>query len=235
MLAHGLDQHVAPAPLLGPDRPARRVAGGIETVEARAHVEAVVGAALRDRSGTRSVRGRRVKRRRRRGRGLDQREIDGRARRMLRSRADIAAQQRSLRHSREEALGWSFRAAVIHPFRHGAHGARRPIAIINLEREPRGRKLRLHALERGRDIPPENAFRGFIAGQRPADEIVGAGIPNLLRDGRVDVAQINEAGRQRALRRNVLHDRDKHRCNRGAKDPRSNFVRLSANEWHPIS
>src|SRR5919108_1071500 len=61
LLAHGLDQHVAPTPLFASDCSARGVAGGIETVEARAHVEAIIGAALRDRGGKRAIGPPRVK------------------------------------------------------------------------------------------------------------------------------------------------------------------------------
>src|SRR5262249_56271235 len=48
LFAHGRDQHVSPAPLFGADGGARSVARGIEAVETRAHVDRVVGAALRE-------------------------------------------------------------------------------------------------------------------------------------------------------------------------------------------
>src|SRR5262249_8760031 len=54
---------------------------------------------------------------------------------------------------------------------------------------------------------PENALRGLIAGKRPSDEVVGAGIADVLRDGRIDVAERDEARRQGALRGRGLRRR----------------------------
>src|SRR5262249_33686244 len=57
LFAHGREEHLSPAPLFGADGGARGVAGGIEAVETRAHVDRVVGAALRERPGARPVGG----------------------------------------------------------------------------------------------------------------------------------------------------------------------------------
>src|SRR5690242_19124374 len=53
-LAHRRDQRVAMAPLLRVDSTACGVARRVQAVVARAHVEAVVGRALRGRAGTRA-------------------------------------------------------------------------------------------------------------------------------------------------------------------------------------
>jgi hypothetical protein len=110
------------------------------------------------------------------------------------------------RAGRPRGLG----AAVVDPRRHGAHGAGRPVAIVNLERESRGREVGLHALERGRDVSAENALGGLIAGKRSPDEIVGAGIAHVLRDARIDGAKIDEARGQSALRGGGLHQRGEY-------------------------
>src|SRR5262249_18034984 len=68
----------------------------------------------------------------------------------------------------------------------------------------------------GRDVLPENALRGLVAGKRPSGEIVGAGIANVLRDGRIDGAKTNEARGQSALRRGILYHYGEH--DRGSDD-----------------
>src|SRR5262249_16527433 len=55
LLAHGREEHVSPAPRFGADGGARGVARGIEAVETRAHVDGIVGTALRERGGARPV------------------------------------------------------------------------------------------------------------------------------------------------------------------------------------
>src|SRR5262249_57644692 len=55
LFAHGLEEHSSPAPLFGADGAARGVARGIEAVETRAHVDNIVGAALREWGGASSV------------------------------------------------------------------------------------------------------------------------------------------------------------------------------------
>src|SRR5262245_15084519 len=60
LFAHCLDQRISPAPLFGSHGGARRVARGIKAVEARAHIDAVVGAALGRGAGAGSVSGGRV-------------------------------------------------------------------------------------------------------------------------------------------------------------------------------
>src|SRR5215831_3421969 len=60
LFAHGREERLAPAPLFGADGGARGVARGIEAVETRAHVDGVVGTALRERGGARPVSSRRV-------------------------------------------------------------------------------------------------------------------------------------------------------------------------------
>src|SRR5438876_9392049 len=69
LFAHGVEEHLAPAPLVGADGSARGIARGIEAVETRAHVDGVVGTALRERGGARPVSRRRIEGRGRRGRG----------------------------------------------------------------------------------------------------------------------------------------------------------------------
>jgi len=59
-----------------------------------------------------------------------------------------------------------------------------------------------------------------------ADEVVGSRVAHVLRYRRIDVAQINEAGRQGALCGRRLRHREKHHRNCG---------RSSAGELHPIS
>src|SRR5262245_10023140 len=66
LFAHGLVEHPSPAALFGADGGTRGVARGIEAVETRAHVDGVVGTALRERGGARPIGGRRVEGRRRR-------------------------------------------------------------------------------------------------------------------------------------------------------------------------
>src|SRR2546430_405969 len=88
-----------------------RVARGIKAVEAGAHIDAVVGAALSGRAGAWTVAGGRIEWRSRRRLSLDQREIDGVAGRMPRPRGDIAeSEQRALRQLREVPLGRRFPA-----------------------------------------------------------------------------------------------------------------------------
>src|SRR5262249_34019676 len=148
--------------------------------------------------------------------------------------SDIAEpHQRIFWQSGEEALRGAVGAAIVHPFRHAAHGARRPIAIVNLERESRARKVRLHSLERSRDVLPENALCRLVAGQRPADEIVESGVTNILGDARVHVAQINKTGGQRALRPCMFPQREK--CDRDRGGPRSKGGRFSAIQSHAMS
>src|SRR5258708_23342782 len=55
LFAHGLEEHLAPAALVGADRGPRGEARGVEAVETRAHVDAVVGTALRERGGARTL------------------------------------------------------------------------------------------------------------------------------------------------------------------------------------
>ena len=88
--AHGGKQRDARALLLGGNRGAQGVAAHVETVEAGAHVEAVVGRALRRRAGAGAVARRRFVWRYRLRRPLDEREIDRRAGRMRRLRRDVA-------------------------------------------------------------------------------------------------------------------------------------------------
>ena len=57
LLAHSLEQNPAPALLLGANRSACGMAGIVETVITRAHVDAVIGTALCDGTGTGSVSG----------------------------------------------------------------------------------------------------------------------------------------------------------------------------------
>src|SRR5215813_13618015 len=84
LFAHGLEQHLPPAPLFGADGGARGVARGIEAVETRTHVDSIVGAALRDWGGASSVGELRVEGRGRRGPSPHQREVDGGPARMPR-------------------------------------------------------------------------------------------------------------------------------------------------------
>ena len=79
---HGRDQEGAPALLRGRVRGACRVAARIEAVEAAAHVEAIVGRALRRRPRAGPVSRGAVERRRWRGGPLDEREINRAAGRM---------------------------------------------------------------------------------------------------------------------------------------------------------
>src|SRR5260221_3936591 len=55
LFAHGLEEHLAPAALVGADGGARGEARGVEAVETRAHVDGVVGTALRERGGARTI------------------------------------------------------------------------------------------------------------------------------------------------------------------------------------
>ena len=73
---HRRVQRAAPAPLLGLDRPVRAVALDVKTVEAGAHVDAVVGRALVGRAGAGAVTRRGIKARDGRRRQSDQCEID---------------------------------------------------------------------------------------------------------------------------------------------------------------
>src|SRR5215470_15925354 len=76
---------------------------------------------LRCEPGARAIVGGPIEGRGRRGRRLDQREVDRGAGRMLRSRSDIAEpHQRIFWQSREEALRGAVGAAIVHPFRHAA-------------------------------------------------------------------------------------------------------------------
>src|SRR6185295_11294595 len=95
-LGHGGDQQVAHAPLLGTDGRAGGVALAIEAVVAGPHVDAVVGRALRGRTGARPVGHGRVESRSRRRRCLDQRQIDGRAGGMGGEAGDVAEREQAV-------------------------------------------------------------------------------------------------------------------------------------------
>src|SRR5262252_5023748 len=67
LFAHSVEEHPSPAARFGADGGTRGVARGIEAVETRAHVDGVVGTALRERSGASSVGDLRIEGRGRRG------------------------------------------------------------------------------------------------------------------------------------------------------------------------
>src|SRR3974390_1012802 len=54
----------------------------------------------------------------------------------------------------------------------------------------------LDALERQADIAFDDAFGTFVTGERPADEIVHAGVTDVLADGRIDIAETDKTAGQ---------------------------------------
>jgi hypothetical protein len=76
------------------------------------------------------------------------------------------------------------------------------------------RERLLDAFQRQSDIALHHAFAGLIARERAADEIIPAGVADVLDDGRIDVAQEHEAAGQalrvsRVRRPHRHQDRDK--------------------------
>src|SRR5262249_27044766 len=102
----------------------------------------------------------------------------------------------------KEALG-AIGAAVMRPLRHGAHGTVWAVAVIDLEAEALLFELGLNALERRRHLAPKNALGSVIAVERAADELVGAGIADVMRNGRIGVVQEDKIVRHGGLRRRV--------------------------------
>ena len=76
---------------------------------------------------------------------------------------------------------------------------RRPVTIEHLQRQFLPRKFLLHGPEAKPHVPLDHAFHRAIARNRPAHEIVYAGVADVLDDGWIDVAQEREVAGQ-ALR-----------------------------------
>src|ERR1700730_1779090 len=201
LLSHRVKQNFSLVPLFGRDKRARRVAGGIETVESRAHVDAVVGAARGRRRGARPIRRPRIEGHNRRTRARNERKIDCVAARMLGMRSNIAQpKQHALVQFRKKPFGRCFGPSIVCPCSHGVHRPHWTIAVINLQREPGWGDVRLDALERGRGILAQDALWSLVSRKWPADEIVETSIADVLGDRRINVTQIDEALRQSILR-----------------------------------
>jgi hypothetical protein len=82
------------------------------------------------------------------------------------------------------------------PCDHVGHHARRPIAIEHLQRQVLPGEFLLNALQSQPHIALHHAFGGAIALDRPAHEIVHAGIADVLDNRGIDVAQIDEIAGQ---------------------------------------
>jgi len=89
--------------------------------------------------------------------------------------------------------------AVPRPCHHVGDRALWPVTVEHLQRQLLRRQQVLDPPQRHGDLSLHDAFGRLIACERPADEIVRAGIADVLDDGRVDIAQIDETTRQ-ALR-----------------------------------
>ena len=87
-------------------------------------------------------------------------------------------------------------ASVMSPRGHGAGSSDWPIAIVHFQAEVLPCQVRLNLFERFRCFAPQHAFGCTIAGKRIAGEIVTGCVPNVLGDARINVAQINKAGRK---------------------------------------
>ena len=127
--------------------------------------------------------------------GARQRQIDGRAARMARTRRDIAvAEQHALID-----LGIKFALAdrvveIVRPAHEIGDGARRPIAIERLEHETLRGEVAGHLRQRFGGGLGQEATRRFIAVDRPADEIVRAGIARVHDQPGHDGGGIDEGG-----------------------------------------
>ncbi len=116
---------------------------------------------------------------------------------MLRLRGDVAEpEQIALLQCRVKALGGVAVVVTMRPGFHRAHRAGGAVAVVDLQTEVFVRKVGLHELERFGRLAAQDAFGSAIAGERVAGEIVGRRIAHVLRDAGVDVAQVDEAGRQ---------------------------------------
>ena len=110
---------------------------------------------------------------------------------------DIAEpEQIRLAEGRVVALSGDRLLAVPGPGHHVGDGAHRAVAVEHLERQILPGKLPLHALQPQADFPLHHALGGAVARERPADKIVRAGISDVLDDGGVDIAQVDEAAWQ---------------------------------------
>ena len=86
--------------------------------------------------------------------------------------------------------------AIFRPCHHVGHRARRAVAIEHLQRQFSFCEILLDRFQPQADLPLHHAFGGAIAVQGTADEIVHAGIADVLDDRGIDLAQIDEAARQ---------------------------------------
>jgi hypothetical protein len=73
------------------------------------------------------------------------------------------------------------------------------IAIQHLQRQLLPREFLLDSFQLQPHLALHHAFGGVVPLERPADEIVRAGVADVLKDGGIDVAQIDKSAGQ-ALR-----------------------------------
>jgi len=128
---------------------------------------------------------------------VDQRQVDGRAGGMAGMLGDIAQpEQIGLAEGGVIPPLGSCLPAVLRPYHHVMRRARRPVAVQHFQRQVPRREFLLDALERKPDVALHQTFGSMIARERPADEIIEAGIADVLNDGGIDLAQEYEAAGQ---------------------------------------
>src|SRR5579871_25202 len=81
---------------------------------------------------------------------------------------------------------------ILAPLKKIIDGPLRPIAIPDDERELFLGELFLHGFKGARRRLADDTFRGEITADRPAHEVMGARIADVLDNGWVYVAQINK-------------------------------------------
>src|SRR4051794_23729502 len=117
---------------------------------------------------------------------------------MLRAACDVAeAEQLGLGNFGIVAALGGRLVAVLRPPDHVERGPRRPVAVEHLQREILRRQFLLDRLQPQPNLPLHHALAGAVAGERTADEIVRGGVADVLDDGWVDVAQIDESAGKR--------------------------------------
>ena len=82
------------------------------------------------------------------------------------------------------------------PRGHGAGSSDWPITIINLQAQALPCQVGLNLPECLGRLAPQHTFGRAVAGKGMASEIIMRGVPDVLHDARINVAQINKARRK---------------------------------------
>src|SRR5467141_3193160 len=128
---------------------------------------------------------------------IDQGEVDGSTRGMPGMLGDITQpEQIGFAECRIVALPRRRFLAIARPRHHVGHRAGWTVAIQHFQRQFLRRQLLLDALQRQSDGTLHHAFARLVTSERPADEIIRAGVADVLDDGRIDVAQEHEVAGQ---------------------------------------